>query len=169
MIIGDPYKFALILQKIGAWNVNSTFCNGILFFCVDGELFPKSIDTATLSTEKVFWENKLERIVVNHELFDLLIYEAFVTICNLVYPTDLDISNDYRFDFSPQTLCQANSDCHIFVVSNGEKVRIMASKLDYNIEKSVHEFTNVSIRETVITIDEFCNIFSQAIGYVNEV
>ena len=169
MIIGNPYKFAIILEKINEWNISDTFCNGVLFFCIDGELFPKSLDTATLSTERVFWEERLENVVVNHELFNLPTYEAFVTICNLVFPTDWNIDNDYRFDFSPQTLCPINSNCHIFIVSNGEKVRIMAAELEYHVEQSAHNLTDISISETIITIDDFLKIFSQSIGYVSEV
>lgn len=171
MIIGNPYKFAIIIQRIDEWNttnLNDTFCNGVLLLCINGELFPKSLDTATLSTEQIFWRKQLENIVVNHELYQLPTYELFVSIYNLVFPTDLDIDNDYRFDFSPQTLCPTNSGCHIFVVSNGENIRILASELKYNIEESVHKLIDISITETVIMIDEFHNFFSQAIDYINE-
>ena len=30
MIIGDPYKFAILSGVINEWNIDDTFCNGVL-------------------------------------------------------------------------------------------------------------------------------------------
>ena len=37
MIIGDPYKFAIDMQKIEEWNYSgdNTFLNGVLLFFID--------------------------------------------------------------------------------------------------------------------------------------
>lgn len=161
MIVGNPYKFAIIAQKIEEWNSSDTFCNGVLFFCVAGELFPRGLDTATLSTEQVFWKDKLDTIVANNGLYNLPTYEAFVSMYNLVFPSDSD-DRDYRFDFSPQTLCPANSNFRIFVVSNGEYVRIMAAMLKYDKAIARDDLTDISISETIIRLDEFKNIFCKS-------
>ena len=167
MILGDPYKFAVIIEAIKEWNTCTTFCNGVLFFCIDGDIFPKAIDTATLTCELSLYEEKFTTIIVNHELYDMPKEEAFVCIYNLVHPEDWDIDNDYRFDFSPETLSNAN--CKVFVVSNGEYVRIMAaSELLYNKEESRHELDNILIAETIITVSEFHEIISALNSYVDD-
>ncbi len=51
MILGDPYKFSIIIDTIKEWNIDDAFCNGVLIFCVDGNLFPKEIVTATLKVK----------------------------------------------------------------------------------------------------------------------
>lgn len=48
MILGDPYKFAILSGMIDEWNIDHVFCNGILLFCVDGDIYPREIVTATL-------------------------------------------------------------------------------------------------------------------------
>ena len=166
MILGDPYKFAVIIQVIKEWNTCSTFCNGVLLFCIDGDIFPKAIDTATLTCELSRYEEKFNTIVVNHELYNMPKEEAFSRIYNLVHPEDWDIDNDYRFDFSPETF---NDNCKVFVISNGEYVRIMAaSELLYNKEESRHELDNILIGETNITVREFYDIISALNSYLDD-
>ncbi len=45
MIIGDPYKFAILSGVINEWNIDNTFCNGVLLFCVNGDIYPKEVVT----------------------------------------------------------------------------------------------------------------------------
>ncbi len=167
MIVGDPYKFAVITQEIKEWNTCNTFCNGVLLFCIDGEIFPKTIDTATLTYELSRYVEKLATIVVDRKLYDMLKEEAFVSMYNLVYPEDWDIGNDYRFDFSPES--NANGDCKVFVVSNGEYVRVMAaSEIKYNKEESRHELDNIAISDITITVEEFHEIISALKSYIDD-
>ena len=55
MILGNPYKFAIIIQIIKQWNkeesADNPFCNGVLLFCIDGNIYTEEILTATLKTE----------------------------------------------------------------------------------------------------------------------
>ena len=51
MIIGDPYKFAILSEVINEWNIDGTFCNGVLLFCVNGDMYLKEVVTATLGSE----------------------------------------------------------------------------------------------------------------------
>ena len=169
MILGDPYKFAVITQEIKEWNTCNTFCNGVLLFCIDGEIFPKTIDTATLTYELSGYEKKLTTIVDDNKLYNMQKEEAFVCIYDLVHPEDWDIDNDYRFDFSPETLSNANGDCKVFVVSNGENVRIMAaSEIKYNKEESRHELDNIAISDTTIKVEEFHEIMSALKSYIDD-
>ena len=51
MILGNPYKFSVFISTIKEWNIDNEFCNGVLLFCIDGNIFPKKIVTATLKCE----------------------------------------------------------------------------------------------------------------------
>ncbi len=82
--------------------------------------------------------------------------KAFIEIYNITFPYDINIDNDYRFDISPQSF--ADNDCFVFAVSNGEQVRIMASKLDYIVEDSRHDLKGINVSETFIDISEINKI-----------
>ena len=78
---------------------------------------------------------------------------------NITFPDfsyDDDIDNDYQYHISSPSL--EDYDCIAFVVSNGEQVRIMAAKLNYIIEESTHDLSNIDISETFITHDELNKI-----------
>ena len=152
MIIGDPYKFAIITGSINEWNVDDTFCNGVLLMCVNGNLFPKEIVTATLKIDIQFLKKKLMNITVDEELYNMQKDKAFAEIYNITFPEDFEVDNDYRFDISTSSL--ADNNCFVFAVSNGEQVRIIADKLNYIIEESRHDLDNINVSEAFVMLDE---------------
>lgn len=152
MILGDPYKFAIIVKTIKEWNVDETFCNGILLFCIDGSIYPKEIFTATLKSEINLLKENLENIAVDNELFYAEKEGAFNQIYNMVFPANSDLDNDYRFDITP--LSFSDDNCYIFAISNGTQVRILAAKLKYIKIFSRHNLKNVDIKETFISAKE---------------
>jgi len=40
MIIGDPYKFTIIFDRVTAWNSSLSDNNGYFSFCIDRKVFP---------------------------------------------------------------------------------------------------------------------------------
>lgn len=158
MVLGDPYKFSIIIDIIKEWNIDGAFCNGVLLFCVDGDFFPKAIVTATLKCEVQLLRENLKNLTVDKELYNMQKEKAFVKIYNMTFPEDADIDNDYRFDISPQSF--SDSDSYIFAISNGEQIRIMAAKLNYIIKNSRHELKNLNVSEAFITINELNKILS---------
>lgn len=156
MILGNPYKFAIITKAIKEWNVDETFCNGVLLFCVDGSMFPKEILTAPLNSEINPLKEKLQKIVINIEIFNMDKEDAFKQIYNVTFPEDIDIDNDYQFDITPLSFPEDN--CYIFAVSDGVQVRILAAKLKYIREESRHMLKNVDITEAFISIKEMKEI-----------
>lgn len=151
MIIGDPYQFSIFVEVIDKWNSENTWINGVLLFSIDGELFPKQIVTATLNSEILPLKEILMKIKVNKELYDMEKEEAFIEMHNVTYPVS-DVDNDYRYHISPPTL--SDYCCVAFAVSNGEKIRFMAAKLDYIMEESAYDLNNIDISEAFITNDE---------------
>lgn len=159
MILGNPYKFSIIISTINEWNIDGTFCNGILLFCVDGNFYPKEVIAATLKCEVQLLKKKLKNLTIDEELFNMQKDEAFVKIYNITFPSDTDIDNDYRFDITPQLF--SDNNCYVFAVSNGSQLRIMASRLNYILEDSIHDLESIQISETFIDIRELNKIVSE--------
>ena len=159
MILGNPYKFSVFISTIKEWNIDNEFCNGVLLFCIEGNIFPKKIVTATLKYEIQLLKEKLRNLITNERLYNMQRDKAFAEIYNITFPEDISIDNDYRFDITPESF--ADENCYVFAVSNGKKVRIMATKLNYIGEESRHELSNVDISETFIEIEDLNQIISQ--------
>lgn len=156
MILGNPYKFAIIIKTIREWNVDKTFYNGVLFFCVDGSMFPKEILTVPLTSEINPLKENLENISVDIALFNMEKEAAFKQIYNVTFPEDISMDNDYQFDITPLSFSEDN--CYIFAVSDGTRVRILAAKLKYIKERSRHMLKNMNIKEAIISIQEINQI-----------
>ena len=159
IILGNPYKFSVFISTIKEWNIDNEFCNGVLLFCIEGNIFPKKIVTATLKYEIQLLKEKLRNLITNERLYNMQRDKAFAEIYNITFPEDISIDNDYRFDITPESF--ADENCYVFAVSNGKKVRIMATKLNYIVEESRHELSNVDISETFIEIEDLNQIISQ--------
>ena len=159
MILGNPYKFSVFISTIKEWNIDNEFCNGVLLFCIEGNIFHKKIVTATLKYEIQLLKEKLRNLITNESLYNMQRDKAFAEIYNITFPEDISIDNDYRFDITPESF--ADENCYVFAVSNGKEVRIMATKLNYIVEESRHELSNVDISETFIEIEDLNQIISQ--------
>lgn len=159
MMLGNPYKFSIIIDIINEWNIDGAFCNGVLLFCVDGNIFPNEVITATLKCEVQLLKENIKNLTIDEELYTMQKDKAFVKIYNITFPYDTDINNDYRFDISPQSF--SDSDCFVFAISNGNQVRIMASKLNYITKDSRHELENINVSETFIDISELNKMISE--------
>lgn len=158
MTLGNPYKFAVLIDPIDDWNIDKTFCNGLLLVCVNGVIFPHEIHTATLRYEIGLLKQNLLSLNTNKRLYTLPAQQAFIEIYNITFPENADIDNDYRFDISP-TLLSDNS-CFIFAVCDGTNTRILASKLDYELESGRHKLQDIMVCETFLSVDELNKIIS---------
>lgn len=131
MIIGDPYKFAILSGVINEWNIDDTFCNGVLLFCVNGDIYPKEVVTATLRCEIEYLKQKLRSLTIDKRLYALPPQQAFAEIYGITFPEDTDSDNEDCFDITPASLSDHN--CFVFAVCNGVNVRVLASELAYEI------------------------------------
>lgn len=159
MIIGNPDCFAVIVDVVESWNVDKSFQNGILFLAISSEIFPKEIQSATLSYEFAELTESLKNIPVDKEIFGMPKEEAYNELYNLVYPDDLDIDLDYRYMISTPSFYDNNY--LVFAVSNGEKVRILAARPDYCKEESICILEGVEITETFIDVSELNDIIDK--------
>ena len=71
MISGNPYKFAVLSGVINEWNLDDTFGNGVLLICINGDIYPKEIVTATLRCEIEYLRQKLRNVTTDKRLYVL--------------------------------------------------------------------------------------------------
>ena len=85
MILGNPYKFSVFISTIKEWNIDNEFCNGVLLFCIEGNIFPKKIVTATLKYEIQLLKEKLRNLITNERLYNMQRDKAFAEIYNITF------------------------------------------------------------------------------------
>ena len=158
MIFGNPYKFAILSGIIHEWNIDDTFCNGFLLLCVNGDIYPKEIVTATLRCEINHLKQKLRNLTIDERLYALPPQQAFTEIYDITFPEDIDYDNRDCFDITPASLSDHN--CFVFAVCEGVNIRILASKLDYEPENSKHKLQDITVSETLISVGELKEISS---------
>ena len=158
MIIGDPYKFAILSGGINEWNIDNTFCNGVLLFCVNGDIYPKEVVTATLQCEIEYLKQKLRSLTIDKRLYALPPQQAFAEIYDITFPEDIYNDNNDCFDITPAALSDCN--CFVFAVRDGVNIRILASKLTYEREDSRHKLENIIISESFLTVAELREIIA---------
>ena len=163
MIIGDPYKFAILSGVINEWNMDDTFCNGVLLFCVNGDIYPKEVATATLRCEIEYLKQKLRNLTTDKRLYILPPQQAFAEIYGITFPEDMDSDNEDCFDITPASLSDHN--CFVFAVCDGVNIRILASELAYERENSRHRLENIIISETFLTVGELREIIAVLEGF----
>lgn len=149
MIIGDSYVFSIFVDVVEEWNNDKSFNNGLLFISVNGTFFPKKIVSATLNTELHQLLQKLQNVKVNTDIFEMEKEEAFVSIYKLTFPDDYDVDNDYSYNLTPFVL--EDNNCFVFMVSNGNEIRILASELSYIVEESVHNLRELKVEDIYIS------------------
>jgi hypothetical protein len=154
VILGNPYKFAILLEVVNDWNVKDkySFYNGILEFYVNGNIFPYKMVNATLGSEVPNLIRQFSHISINKRVFDMKREKAFFEIYHIIYPDNEDIDNDSNYDITPYSFCDIN--CHVFAVSNGEQIRILAANLECRLDEETYQLNNIEIAETYISIDD---------------
>jgi len=87
--------------------------------------------------------------------------KAFAEMYKTAFPdwVDNDFDNDYSYFISPPTLADLN--CYVFAASNGKQVRIVAAELEYIISESIHDLSNIVVKECFITNDELKIIIAE--------
>jgi len=158
MIIGNPYKFAILSGGINEWNMDDTFCNGVLLFCVNGDIYPKEVVTATLRCEIKYLKQKLKKLMTDKRLYAMPSQQAFAEIYGITFPEDIDSDNEDCFDITPASLSDHN--CFVFAVCDGVNVRVLASELAYEMENGRHKLQDNAVSETFVSVSEMKEIIS---------
>lgn len=161
MILGNPDKFAIIMEVVSDWNIDQSFNNGVLIFSIGGKSYPNNeIVNATLDSEIPHLKECIENIGINERLFLLSKEEVFAEIYNLRFPENWNMEPDIQYDITP--LSFADNNCLVFAVSNRKQVRILAAAdLEYIVADSRYNLDNIEIGETYVSVSEFNEILTK--------
>lgn len=166
MLIGDPYKFAVMFDRVKNWNPSLTDNNGFFALCIDGRLFPDIIINAVIPAGVIDVKESLSGIPVNEEIFDMDAKDAILILYDLVYPEyDDDKSdeenrdNDFRYLLSTEELVDDNY--LVFAVEKERKIRILGTKAEYDFEEKRDVLGNSEVTEIILEKEEINKIISQ--------
>lgn len=128
MIIGNPYKFAIIVERIPEWNKSDVEDNAHFAFCIDGQVLPKYIINspyiiALKNALKALKNEPRKEVLLND-----WIKEAYETIYHRVYPNE-EIIDDWNALFSLYDELSddlVDGSFYIFTVKRENKTVIMA-------------------------------------------
>ena len=69
MVIGDPYKFSILFDRVKSWNVSLNDNNGFFGVSIDGKMFPDMVINAIIPVSLFELKNSLSGIPVNEEIW----------------------------------------------------------------------------------------------------
>lgn len=160
MLIGNPYKFAIIFDRVAEWNASLMDDNGYFALCVDGKMFPNIVINAIISVSVNELKKSLMGIPVNEAIYDMDTVNLFKALYDLVFPDiENDDDNDYRYLLAPPDL--TDIDNLVFAVEGRGKIKILAAKLEYNVAESTHVFDESAITEVILEKNEINEIIRQ--------
>ncbi len=150
MLFGNPDKFAFLIERVPEWESDS-FINGIMYVYLNGKMYPDTLRTTTLNTDLDFLFNSTMpnfQPKVNADLYRMSTADLFKKLCEITFPEDYDIENDYSYQVPLQEI--EDSGYYFFVVAYKNNVRILAGKyfnediiFDDENEINISEFENV--------------------------
>lgn len=160
MIIGDPYKFAVIFDRVNEWNDALADDNGFFALCIDGKMFPNIVINACVFSSVYDVVDSLNSIPVNEEIYEMNKEKALMSLYELVYPDfDNDYDNDYRYLLSTPDLTDLRY--LVFAVEGKGKIKLLATKTEYDFEEERDIFDNSEITEIILEKDEINKIIRQ--------
>lgn len=163
MLIGDPYKFSFIIERIPEWE-DTSFINGWMFLKINDELYPKEVRTTTLNCElpDLLGENSpMKKPVVDKELYRLDSRELFDRIARITYSEELDALYDISYQLPFHEINDEGWD--VFIISDGENIKLLVGEWKHNKladgswawaeEPIFHDETELSCDEYKAVID----------------
>jgi len=144
MVIGNPYVFAFMIDKVSEWS-DATFKNGVFFVAINGVIFPHVLATTVLNSELYgFLEarpSSLLKMPINDMLFHMQKDVLFSTLLNALSQDD-EMEGFDVLDYKFSTNTMEDEACYCFSVSNGKMLRILGAKIDVSLDYSQKENCN---------------------------
>ena len=153
MLLGDPYKFAFLIERIPDWEKGS-WKNGIMFVIINGDIYPKNVRITTFNSEIpeiLDPDSAFINPIIDKELYeksDLQIIE---------FVDDEEKENYYRY-FIPFHEIN-DSGYRFYIISDNCNVKILVCKLESEKTELVDRLE--------ISIQEYNEIKSQVIDFYN--
>ena len=170
MIAGDPYKFAVGMDVVSAWNDSSSLWqNGLFCMYLNGIAYPEPC-TFSLKSELPALLNSIESQgvpIINNSLF-LENKEIVVdALLRATFPEDYSKANDYRYCIS--TYSMLDQGINIFALGSGFMVRIIVAKGIYDYENSKYDLDTSTIDEVIVSTSEFHNVIEGMRQFCNHI
>lgn len=155
MLIGNPDKFAFLIEVVPEWSTDR-FANGLFYIYLNGVQYPNEVRTTTINVELYELLSKDSPFIRPQDdaLFSLNTPELFNILWERTFPEEGN--NDYRFLVPLHEMSDAGFV--LFVVSSGEKVRLLLGR-GKGTEKGTF------IDETTIERTEHTGILQQLQDY----
>lgn len=155
MIFGDPCEFAIFIKVMKEWNDKqyiTDFYNGVLFYSINGKLFPNEIIVMPLGHEINYLKLRLNNILIDIELFNMEVKSLVEKLIYIRLIESEETYNKYFFDITPDSSNECRDDFEIFVVSDGYKVRLIGvnNYNYYDIINNNYNIDNMGIYEAFI-------------------
>lgn len=124
MLIGNPDKFAFLLEIVPEWS-DDTFINGMLYVFINGAQYPKTLRTTTLSDDIYYLVDNSSFIhpKINDELFSLDAKTLFKKLCEITFPSAMEDNND--FDYLIPLTELSSEKYQIYIVSSKMSIKIL--------------------------------------------
>ena len=147
MLLGDPYKFAFLIERIPDWEKGS-WKNGIMFVIINSNIYPKDVRITTFDSEIpeiLDSDSAFINPIIDKELYeksDLQIIE---------FVDDEEKENYYRY-FIPFHEIN-DSGYRFYVISDSCNVKILVCKLESDqtelvdrLEISIQEYSEIKFQ-----------------------
>ncbi len=157
MLIGNPDRFAFLIERIPEWEINGFF-NGMMFILINGKIYPKRMRTTTFNCELfdlLDVDSPFNTLPSNEHYFQLPARKLFKTLYNLTFPSDYDsdILNDFTFLVPFHELSDVGYS--VFLIFNQDKVRlIIGHEKNFIDEVFIENSEFEMIKKSLV---KFCN------------
>ena len=185
MIIGNPDKFAILIDSIDEWNdPNSFWKEGIFDFIFQGKylseeikdytfnelliLGQKSFLPALIEDRELFWEDKEKAFKLMLDRYDPYILDPeFDADDSLNYSDEYIINKDYMSGTWVVAVCYEN---HVRLL--GAIIYDLLKNIDNQGNTISSEWVkrkNISIHESIIHIKDYQDINKKIVSYFNKI
>ncbi len=130
MLTGDPYKFGFLIEKVDDW-VYEPYVNGLMFLFLNGQGYPDTLTTTTLSAELpelLHDDSPLVSPREDKELYNMESEERFELLARLTYPESIEKKSDLSFVVPFHEI--NDSGYAVFTISDGSDVIVSVGKWD---------------------------------------
>ena len=153
MVIGDPYKFGFLIERVEDWEY-PPFINGLMFLYLNEKAYPERLMTTTLSTELPELLDESSPLVSPKEdkkLFYMDSDERFDLLALRTFPENIDKQSDLSYLVPFHEINDAGFA--VFTLSDGESVMITVGKWDKN--------KLIPIDEKIIEMSEYKRVIDK--------
>ncbi|MBO4214653.1 MAG: hypothetical protein J5717_13975 [Lachnospiraceae bacterium] len=165
MLVGNPYKFSLFIQRINEWNVDNLDSYGVILFSISGFLIPDEIENVCTKREAQMLIERLSAIPENKEIFEGDNKDSIEQLLSITFPNDYNKDNDYSFFVTPEEI--ADRGFFIFAVRSRDRVRILGTnKLEYDNEASKYRLNKLEVYEALLSLSEVNELVTRLRKYL---